>query len=342
MAEFDAVALTAWIAASLRSATPLLLVMLGETLTQRTGVINLGVEGEMLMGACIGFAAAASTGDPLAGLAAGAVAGLALSTIHAALVLGAQANQIGSGLAVWIIGLGLTSYYGRAFVGGKVDALRPLSADFPDTPAFVRTILDQITPTAPLALALAGLAGLWLYRTRTGLIWRTVGESAEVARALGIRPARVRPQSILLGGALAGLGGAVLSVDYTQTWARDITKGKGLVAVGLVIVARWNPYLVIPDRAAVRRQRDRGAAPASGRRRDLSVPAGDDALSPRPHGDRPRAVASVARRIDAGRPDGDIPQQRDFRLTAASSRTSTDRHGHRKHPKALVASNQDR
>ena len=246
MAEFDAVTLATWIAASLRSATPLLLVILGETLTQRAGVINLGVEGEMLMGACIGFAAAATTGDPVVGLLAGAVAGAVLSTIHAGLVLGARANQIGSGLAVWIIGLGVTSYYGRIFVGGKVDPLRPLGAHFADAPAFARTILDQITPTAPLALALAGLAGLWLYRTRTGLIWRTVGESAEVARALGIRPAWVRLQSILLGGALAGLGGAVLSVDYTQTWAQDITKGKGLVAVGLVIVARWNPYLVIP------------------------------------------------------------------------------------------------
>ncbi len=246
MADGDAIGLATWIAASLRSATPLLLVMLGETLTERTGVINLGVEGEMLMGACIGFAVAATTGDPLIGLAAGAAAGVALSTVHAALVLGAQANQIGSGLAVWIIGLGLTSYYGRSFVGGKVDALPPLGADFPGAPAFIRTILNQITPTAPLALVLAALAGVWLFRTRTGLIWRTVGESAAVARALGIRPAWVRLQAILVGGALAGLGGAVLSVDYTQTWAQDITKGKGLVAVGLVIVARWNPYLVIP------------------------------------------------------------------------------------------------
>jgi general nucleoside transport system permease protein len=246
MVEFDAVILATWIAASLRSATPLLLAMLGETLTQRTGVINLGVEGEMLMGACIGFAAAATSGDPLLGLAAGAIAGLLLSTMHAGLVLGTRANQIGAGLAVWIFGLGVTSYYGRAFVGGRVEPLRPLGAQFADAPAVLRPILEQITPTAPLALILAAVAGVWLYRTRPGLVWRTVGESAEVARALGIRPTAVRLQSILLGGLLAGLGGAVLSVDYTQTWAQDITKGKGLVAVGLVIVARWNPYLVIP------------------------------------------------------------------------------------------------
>jgi general nucleoside transport system permease protein len=220
--------------------------MLGETLTQRTGVINLGVEGEMLMGACIGFAIAATTGNPILGLAGGALAGLLLSTLHAGLVLGAGANQIGSGLAVWMIGLGVTSYYGRAFVGGQVDSLRPLGTYVSDAPPLVRAMLDQITPTAPLALILACVAGVWLYRTRSGLIWRTVGESAEVARALGLRPARIRLQSILLGGLLAGLGGAVLSVDYTQTWAQDMTKGKGLVAVGLVIVAKWNPYLVVP------------------------------------------------------------------------------------------------
>jgi general nucleoside transport system permease protein len=246
MVDLDAAMFGALIAASLRSATPLLLAMLGETLTQRTGVINLGVEGEMLMGACIGFAIAATTGDPILGLAGGALAGLLLSTVHAGLVLGARANQIGSGLAVWMIGLGITSYYGRTFVGGRVEPLRPLGAHVPDAPLLVRAVLDQVTPTAPLALILACLAGLWLFRTRSGLSWRTVGESADVARVLGLRAARIRLQSILLGGFLAGLGGAVLSVDYTQTWAQDITKGRGLVAVGLVIVARWNPYLVIP------------------------------------------------------------------------------------------------
>jgi simple sugar transport system permease protein len=223
-----------------------MVVMLGETLTQRTGVINLGVEGEMLMGACVGFAVAATTGSPLLGLIAGSIAGAVLSTVHAGLVLGAKANQIGSGLAVWMIGLGLTSYFGRTFVGGQVSPFLPLGARLRNAPPFIRAILDQITWTAPIALALAVIAGFWLYRTRTGLSWRTVGESSNVARALGIRPIWVRLQSILVGGLFAGLGGAILSVDYTQTWAQDITKGKGLVAVGLVIVARWNPFLVIP------------------------------------------------------------------------------------------------
>jgi ABC-type uncharacterized transport system permease subunit len=235
-----------WIAAALRSATPLLTAMLGETLTQRTGIINLGIEGEMLMGACVGFAAAATTGSPLLGLLAGTIAGAMLSTLHAGLVLGTKANQIGSGLAVWMIGLGLTSYFGRTFVGGQVSPFLPLGAHLPNSPAFIRAILDQITWTAPAALILAVIAGCWLYRTRPGLSWRTVGESADVARTLGIRPNWVRFQAIAVGGLFAGLGGAILSVDYTQTWAQDITKGKGLVAVGLVIVARWNPFLVVP------------------------------------------------------------------------------------------------
>jgi ABC-type uncharacterized transport system permease subunit len=246
VADADFLAAGSWIAAALRSSTPLLTVMLGETLTQRSGVINLGVEGEMLMGACVGFAVAATTGSPLLGLFAGAVAGALLSIVHSGLVLCANANQIGSGLAVWMIGLGLTSYFGRSFVGGEVSPSLPLGAHVPHAPAFVRAVLDQITWTAPAALLLAVFAGIWLYRTRTGLSWRTVGESAEIAKALGIHPPWVRFQAITVGGFFAGLGGAILSVDYTQTWAQDITKGKGLVAVGLVIVARWNPLLVIP------------------------------------------------------------------------------------------------
>ena len=115
-----------WTAAMLRSSTPLLVVTLGETLTQRVGIINLGVEGQMLGGACTGFALAAVTGDPLIGFAAGAGAGVLLSAVHAILCLACGANQIGSGIAVWTLGLGLTSYFGRAFVGGKVTGLAPI------------------------------------------------------------------------------------------------------------------------------------------------------------------------------------------------------------------------
>ena len=235
-----------WAAAMLRSSTPLMMVTLGETLTQRVGIVNLGIEGQMLCGACVGFAVAAHTGSPALGLAAGAFAGVLLSLIHVGLCLGCEANQIGSGIAVWTLGLGLTSYFGRSAVGGKVSGLAPLAgSEFAQVP-FFGPILTQLTPIAPLAIIIVLIAGLWLYRTRTGLNWRIVGESFQTARALGIRPMMVQAKGILAGGLLSGFAGAILSVDYTQTWANEMTKGRGFVAVGLVIVARWNPFLVLP------------------------------------------------------------------------------------------------
>ncbi len=230
----------------LRSSTPLLVVTLGETLTQRVGIINLGVEGQMLAGACTGFAVAAVTGDPLIGFAAGAGAGVLLSGVHAILCLACGANQIGSGIAAWTLGLGLTSYFGRAFVGAKVTGLASIGGPAVNDIPLLGPVLAQLTPMAPVALLLVAVVGLWLYRTSTGLNWRIVGESFETARAIGLAPLLVQLQGILVGGLLSGFAGAILSVDYTQTWANDMTKGRGFVAVGLVIVARWNPFLVLP------------------------------------------------------------------------------------------------
>ena len=242
----DLVVVGHWTAAMLRSSTPLLMVTLGETLTQRVGIINLGVEGQMLGGACTGFAIAAVTGDPLMGFAAGAAAGALLSSLHAFLCLVCGANQIGSGIAVWTLGLGLTSYFGRPFVGDKVRGLAPIGGpDLANVP-LLGPILTQLTPTAPAALLLVVLVGVWLYRTSTGLNWRIVGESFEAARAIGLAPRMVQLSGIVAGGLFSGFAGAILSVDYTQTWANDMTKGRGFVAVGLVIVARWNPFFVLP------------------------------------------------------------------------------------------------
>jgi general nucleoside transport system permease protein len=144
------------------------------------------------------------------------------------------------------LGLGLTSYFGRSAVGGKVSGLAPLAGSGLTDVPFAGPILTQLTAVAPMAIVTVMIAGLWLYRTRTGLNWRVVGESFQTARALGIRPMMVQAQGILVGGILSGFAGAILSVDYTQTWANEMTKGRGFVAVGLVIVARWNPYLVLP------------------------------------------------------------------------------------------------
>lgn len=238
--------IASWGIATLRSATPLIFATLGETLVQRVGVINLGTEGEMLVGACVGFAVGVATGNPWLGLMAGALAGAALSLLHAGLVLGAGANQIGSGLAVWMIALGTTSYFGRALVGQQVTPLPNLGSHLTDGLPLFGDVLAQMTMAAPLAIVAVVCAAWWLNQTRPGLRWQAVGESARVAAENGIRPVRVRLAAIVVGGLLAGFGGAILSVDYTQTWAQEMTKGRGLVAVGLVIVARWKPMLVLP------------------------------------------------------------------------------------------------
>lgn len=240
------VTLAPWAIATLRSATPLIFATLGETLTQRVGVINLGIEGEMLVGACVGFAVGVATGNPWFGLLAGSAAGGTLSLLHAALVLGAKANQIGSGLAVWMIALGTTSYFGRALVGQQVTPLPSLGSPATDGVPFLGVFFSQMTMGVPLAIAAVVFASWWLAHTRPGLRWRAVGESAIVSAENGIRPNLVRLQAIVVGGLLAGFGGAILSVDYTQTWAQEMTKGRGLIAVGLVIVARWRPALVLP------------------------------------------------------------------------------------------------
>jgi len=235
-----------WLAASLRSASPLMLVLLAETLSQRIGLVNLGVEGQMLSGACFGFGVAAYTQDPVTGLFAGALAGMVLSLLYGALCIHGRVNQIASGLCVMMLGAGITSYAGREFIGAEVTGLAPLAKNLVDVDSFWQPLLTQLTWSAPIAILLSICAGVFLYRTRSGMQWRTVGESVDVARALGIRPRIVQWQGLLVGGFLSGLGGAVLSIDYTQTWAPDMTKGLGLIAVGLVIVVRWNPYLVIP------------------------------------------------------------------------------------------------
>ncbi len=240
------IVLSGFLISALRSATPLLLALLGECLGQRTGVINLGAEGQMLVGAMAGYGATAAFGNPWLGLAAGATAGLMLSSVHATLVVGARANQFASGLAVWMLGFGLSAYFGAALVGQKITGFATFDAGTAAGWPVIGSVLSGMTPTVLLALLLVPVIGVWFYGTRTGLRWRAVGESADSARAAGVSPAWVQWQAVLLGGLLSGLGGAALSVDYTRTWAEGMSAGRGLVAVGLVIVARWNPWWTLP------------------------------------------------------------------------------------------------
>jgi simple sugar transport system permease protein len=240
------IVLSGFLISALRSATPLLFALIGETLTQRVGIINLGVEGQMLVGAMAGYGITALSGNPWLGLAAGAGAGMLLSGVHALLAVGARANQLASGLAVWMLGFGLSAYYGSALVGRKIDSFAGVDAGALAQLPVIGSVIAGITPTVLLGLLLVPVVALWLWRTRTGLRWRAVGESTEAARAAGVRPRWIQVQGIALGGLLSGLGGAALSVDYTRTWAEGMSAGRGLVAVGLVIVARWNPWWTLP------------------------------------------------------------------------------------------------
>ena len=168
-----AVVLSGFFAAALRSATPLLLTLLGETMSQRAGIVNLGAEGEMLIGAAAAFGVTAGTGSPWLGLAAGAAAGGVLSLGHALLCLRFRANQFASGISVWMIGYGVSAYWGAPLVGQSIHGFEPFTA-------------AGVTPTVLLALALVPLFGAWLYWTRAGLTLRAVGESAGAARMAGI------------------------------------------------------------------------------------------------------------------------------------------------------------
>jgi general nucleoside transport system permease protein len=227
--------------AALRSATPLTWALLGEVVGQRAGIINLGVEGQMLVGAATAFAVTVHSGNPWLALASGALAAAALSSLHAVLCLRYRANQFAAGLSVWMIGFGLSSYLGASLVGQSIAGFAPNSGWFARVPLF-----GSLTPTVLLTFVAVPCCALLLYRTRLGLGLRAAGESSVAARVAGLNVTALQTGAVLFGGALSGIGGAALAIDYAQTWAEGMTHGRGLVAVGLVIVARWNPWWALP------------------------------------------------------------------------------------------------
>lgn len=234
MMIFEAILLTI-----ITAATPLLLAAIGEVVVERSGVLNLGVEGMMIMGAATGFAVAVLTGSSLLGVMAGLFAGMAMSLLFAALVLGLAANQVASGLALTIFGLGLSGLVGFPFVGAKREAMAHLYLPYlSDLPFFGRVIFGQ-DPLVYIAFALAVAVALIIGRTRAGLILRAVGENHHSAHALGHNVRQVRLLAILFGGACAGLAGAYLSLVYTPFWTPGMTAGRGWIALAIVVFASW-------------------------------------------------------------------------------------------------------
>ncbi|CUA95814.1 ABC transporter permease [Pannonibacter indicus] len=237
---FEAILLTV-----ITAATPLLLAAIGELVVERSGVLNLGVEGMMVMGAVTGFAAANLTGSGTIGIFAAIAAGMAMSALFGALVLGLVTNQVATGLALTLFGLGLSGLAGERFIG--VPGLKLPKLDIPvlsDLP-FLGPVLFRQDAIVYLAFALVAGVSYMLTRTRMGLILRAVGDNHASAHALGYSVLKVRFLAVLFGGGCAGLAGAYMSLAYTPQWVENMTAGRGWIALALVVFASWLPWRVV-------------------------------------------------------------------------------------------------
>jgi general nucleoside transport system permease protein len=227
------------------ASTPLLLAAIGELVVERAGVLNLGVEGMMVMGAACGFAAAFTTGSPLVGVLAAILAGMAMALLFALLVLGLVANQVACGLALTILGLGLSGLIGQGFVGQKLQPVGRIAIPgLSDMPVIGAVLFGQ-DPFVYASFAL--IAGVWwfLFRTRGGLVLRAIGDNHASAHALGYSVRGVRLLAILFGGGCAGLAGGYLSLVYTPFWVTGMTAGRGWIALALVVFASWMPWRLL-------------------------------------------------------------------------------------------------
>ncbi len=227
------------------ASTPFLIAALGELVAERAGVLNLGVEGMMAMGAACGFAAAITFDSNLVGVICGVLAGMVTSAIFAVAVLGFAANQVGSGLALTIFGLGVSGMIGNRFVGLKRPQIGPIEIPFLSDIPFIGQPFFAQDIFVYLSFILTIFMGWYLSRTRTGLMLRAVGENHTSAQALGLPVRRVRLGAVLFGGACAGLAGVYLSLVYTGFWSANMTASKGWIAILLVVFAAWRPGRLI-------------------------------------------------------------------------------------------------
>jgi ABC-type uncharacterized transport system permease subunit len=237
---------TVLLANTLVIAVPLLLAGLGELITERSGVLNLGVEGMMLIGAVSGYAVTVISGNQWLGLLAAALAGMLMAALFGLLVLIMLANQVAAGLALSMLGVGLSAYAGQAYTAATINPTIsawpiPLLADIP----VIGSALFRHTPVVYLALLAVAAVWWFLYRSRAGLVLRAVGESPDSAHALGYSVMRVRLCATLFGGAMAGVAGGYYSVVYLRLWQEQMTVGLGWIALGLVVFAAWRPLRLL-------------------------------------------------------------------------------------------------
>ncbi|MCF1471597.1 ABC transporter permease [Agrobacterium vitis] len=227
------------------ASTPLVIAALGELVTERAGVLNLGVEGMMVMGAVAAFATAYSTGSPLLGVVAGIVAGAGFSLLFGFLTLTLVTNQVATGLALTILGLGVSGQLGESFVGKpgvKLQAIEfPVLSDIP----VLGSLLFRQDLIFYLAIVLVIGVHRFLFKSRAGLMLRAVGDSPASAHTLGLKVIRTRYLAVMFGGACSGLAGAQLSLVYTPQWVENMSAGRGWIALALVVFASWRPGRVL-------------------------------------------------------------------------------------------------
>lgn len=227
------------------AATPLLIAALGELVVERSGVLNLGVEGMMVMGAVSGFAVALTTGSPWLGVIAAIVVGALFSLLFGFLTLTLVTNQVATGLALTLLGIGLSGMIGESFVGQpgvKLGTIHiPVLTDLP----FVGKLLFGQDPIFYLSILLTFAVAWFLFKTRAGLTLRSVGDNHTSAHALGINVIGIRYLAVMFGGACAGLAGGFLSLVYTPQWIENMSAGRGWIALALVVFASWRPLRVL-------------------------------------------------------------------------------------------------
>lgn len=243
--DLSAISPALLVASLMVAATPLLLAAIGELVVEKAGVLNLGVEGMMIVGAICGFAVTVETGSPFMGVLAAMVGGALLSTLFAFLTQFALANQVASGLALTLFGLGLSALMGQNYIGIKPPSMPRLEiAGLSDLP-FFGPVLFSHDPLLYLGILLTAAVWALLKYTRVGLILRAVGENHDAAHALGYHVIRVRFLAIMFGGACAGLGGAYISLIRVPQWTEGMTAGIGWIALALVVFASWKPWRVL-------------------------------------------------------------------------------------------------
>ena len=227
------------------ASAPLIFAAIGELLVERSGVLNLGVEGMMIVGALLGFIVISHTNNPYLAVLAALLAGMAIASIFAFLTQFLLTNQVATGLALTLFGLGFAAFAGRDYTEVTIDLIGPIYIPILSEIPYLGPALFSLNSLVYLAFFMVFLVWWFLFKTKQGLILRAIGDNHDAAHAIGHKVIRYRVMAILFGGAMAGLGGAFLSLVQVPIWGEGMTAGRGWIALGLVVFASWQPFRVI-------------------------------------------------------------------------------------------------